>query len=106
MSKNAKRKREEMEKKNQEDCEVIALAKKMHIEMFFEEYDFIYDSTLDSQGRKRGINPMSEKYQKEVAAKREKLGVSPLSKCGSPTSDDTMQWCIREDRKIINNKLD
>ena len=53
--------------------------KKLHAELFPEEYDYMYDSRLEMIERKRGINPMSESYQIEVDERRIKMGVKPFN---------------------------
>jgi len=72
------------------------LAKKIHVEKFPEEWDFMGDSIQDANDRAKGINPMSAEYIEEIRKKREKLGVSPLSESGMRTSDDTMKLCEKE----------
>ena len=79
-------------------------AKKLHIELFSEEYDKMSDSILDAKERAKGINPMSKKYQLKVAKKREHLGVSPLSISGNSIDDSSWQLCI-EELEARTNKL-
>ncbi len=38
---------------------------KFHVTMFPEEYDYMYDDSVDAKARKRGENPMQESYQKK-----------------------------------------
>ena len=90
-----------LDKKDEEDNKIIELARKIHIERFSEEYDFMYDSNVDANERDRGINPMSKEYIEKINKKRAALGVSPLSESGMPISDDTMALCIEEAKKII-----
>ena len=77
--------------------------KQLHIELFSEEYDFMYDSIADSNDRARGINPMSKKYQLKVAKKRKRLGVSLLSSSGIKKDDSSLQLCIKESEARKNN---
>lgn len=70
--------------------------KQLHIELFLEEYDKIYDSILDAKERAKGINPMSKEYQLKVAKKRKKLGVSPLSSSGDSVDDSSWKLCKKE----------
>ena len=79
-------------------------AKQLHIELFSEEYDKMFDSILDAKERAKGINPMSKKYQLKVAKKREHLGVSPLSISGNSIDDSSWQLCI-EEYEARKNKL-
>ncbi|MGC9491309.1 hypothetical protein, partial [Vibrio genomosp. F10] len=41
-------------------------------------YDFHYDSNVEIKLREKGINPMSEDYQREVNLRRFALGVEPF----------------------------
>ena len=70
--------------------------KQLHIELFSEEYDKIYDSILDAKERAKGINPMSKEYQLKVAKKRKKLGVSQLSSSGDSVDDSSWKLCEKE----------
>ena len=90
-----------MDKKEEEENKVSELARKIHIERFSEEYDFMYDSNVDANERDRGINPMSKEYIERINKKRADLGVSQLSESGMSISDDTMDLCIEEAKKII-----
>ena len=80
---------------------VEELARKIHIEKFPEEWDFMYDSGADISDRSRGINPMSQEYIQKIKEKREKLGVSQLSKSGRSVSNDTYQICYEEAKNQI-----
>lgn len=51
--------------------------KKLHFELFPEEYDYMYDSNADTKDRRNGINPMSQSYIDKVNERRIKLGVKP-----------------------------
>jgi hypothetical protein len=62
--------------------EIQALAKKVHFELFPEEYDFMMDSIADTRDRRRGVNPMNPDYTNRVNARRKKLGVPPLGPNG------------------------
>ena len=46
--------------KNNEDLK--DLTRRIHIKMFPEEYDFVYDSIADAKLLKSKINPMSKEY--------------------------------------------
>jgi hypothetical protein len=78
--------------------------KQLHIELFSEEYDKMYDSILDAKERAKGINPMSKEYQQKVAKKRKNLGVSPLSSSGDSVDDSSWELC-KEECKTRKNKL-
>lgn len=58
-----------------------------HREHFPEEYDFHYDSISEAKQRDKGINPMSEEYQRRVNLRRLSLGVMPY--LGSVGIDST-----------------
>ena len=90
-----------LDNKEEEENEIRELARKIHIERFSEEYDFMYDSISDANERDMGINPMSKEYIEETDKRRASLGVSPLSESGMSISDDTMDLCIEEATKII-----
>ena len=47
---------------------------KLHMELFGEAYDFIYESYSDMKSKAEGINPMNEAYQKHILHKRTQLG--------------------------------
>tara|TARA_Y100000385_G_scaffold127843_1_gene133062 strand:+ start:373 stop:927 length:555 start_codon:yes stop_codon:yes gene_type:complete len=77
--------------------------KQLHIELFSEEYDKIYDSISDAKERAKGINPMSKEYQLKVAKKRKKLGVSQLSSSGDSVDDSSWELCKEEFEERKNN---
>lgn len=85
--------------------EISRLAKKLHIENFSEEYDFMYDDHADMIRRKKGENPMSQEYIEQIRIKRLNLGISQLSESGMAVSDDTMNLCLKEAEEIINSYL-
>ena len=91
-----------LDKKEAELNEIRELARKIHIERFEEEYDFMLDSISDANERAMGKNPMSKEYIEKINAKRAALGVSPLSKSGMPTSDDTRDMCFKKAEKLIS----
>jgi hypothetical protein len=91
-----------LDKKEAELNKIEELARKIHIEKYPEEYDFMYDSISDANERSMGINPMSREYIEKVRKKRAALGVSQLSESGMPTSNDTMRLCIQEAEKMIS----
>ena len=71
------------------ESEIANLTNTIHAEMFPEEYDHMLDSIVDANDRSRGVNPMNAEYIAKVAARREALGVDPLSSAGMPTSNDS-----------------
>ncbi len=91
----------------QEKNEVDKKARKLHTELFPEEYDEMGDSIQDAKEREKGKNPMSKKYIKKMDDKRVKLGFNPLSPKGYNVTDDTMGYCKNLVAKEINdNKND
>ena len=84
---------------------ISELARQIHLEKFSEEYDFMYDSNADLNDRNNGINPMSKEYIEKIRMKRAALGVSQLSDCGMPVSDDTHDLCRQEAKKQIYSDL-
>jgi len=73
---------------------ILEEAHKLHIELFSEEYDYMYDSNADIKDRERGICPVGKNYIKRMNKRRESLGVAPLDSMGMPTSDDSWQLCL------------
>lgn len=71
------------------DVFIEELKDSLHLEIFHEEYDFVYDSIQDSKDRRDGINPMSENYTAKVNLKREKLGVSKIGDDGEPVDNSS-----------------
>jgi len=85
----AKVKRKDQGKKDKVDEK----ARKLHTELFPEEYDEIGDSIQDAVERSKGNNPMSKEYIKRMDDKRIKLGFNPLSPAGYNENDDTIGYC-------------
>ena len=78
---------------------IQSLAEQIHFEMFPEEYDFMMDSTADTNDRRRGKNPMSAEYTEQVNARREGLGVPPLGPNGLPTCRSSWEVARTEAEK-------
>jgi ribosome assembly protein YihI (activator of Der GTPase) len=51
-----------LDEKERLDARIDALAHEIHVDKFPEEYDFIFDSSLDIADRNKGINPMNQDY--------------------------------------------
>jgi len=68
----------------------------LHVKLFSEESDYMYDSNVDAKNRARGINPMSEEYQIKTNLKRVSLGFLPLAKDGTPNDGDKTQAYCKE----------
>ena len=56
-----------------------------HSDLFYEEYDFTFDSSSEANERRYGKNPMRAEYIKKTQAKRKVLGVSALRQNGLPS---------------------
>tara|TARA_B110000967_G_C18638143_1_gene437088 strand:+ start:100 stop:507 length:408 start_codon:yes stop_codon:yes gene_type:complete len=87
--------------------EVVALDKKeaivkanskiahgLHIGLFPEEYDHMYDSRMDMDDRKKGINPMSQLYIDKTNAYREELGFAPYRASQCDCNGTTFEWVV------------
>ena len=61
-----------------------ALISVLHLKLFPEDFDHQYDSILDAQERRRGINPMSLEYQAQAAKRRATMGAPEFTLTGSP----------------------
>jgi hypothetical protein len=73
---------------------VTRLVKDLHLILFSEEYDYMFDSLADIEDRKRGINPMNIDYINSVNKKRIDLGVDSLSENGMTISNQSMNICF------------
>jgi hypothetical protein len=77
-------------------------ATKLHIVIFSEEYDYMYDSYSDMLLRNKGENPMSLEYQEKIKTKRKLLGVPQLTENGIPIDKSTYDICLNEIIAIEN----
>lgn len=79
------------------------LVYELHTTMFPEEYDLMYDSSVEAQERRRGNNPMRESYAKKVNEKREKLGLLPLEENGLPRDrKQSLSYC----QQLLSKKIE
>lgn len=70
---------------------------RLHVKLFGEEYDFMYDDNVDARRRRLGENPMRKEYQEKVNAKRVSLGFKPLSSDGMPEDGaETYAYCKKK----------
>lgn len=74
---------------------------KFHVTMFPEEYDFMYDDSVDAKARYRGDNPMSVSYQTKVNQRRQQLGLKPLSENGMISSDDSVRYTNKTVQRLL-----
>jgi len=77
------------------------LNQRLHQELFPEEYDFIYDSLLDANDRKKNKNPMSKKYIEETNLRRKTMGVLELGVNGNAKDTSSKEYC----NELINETL-
>jgi hypothetical protein len=84
----------ELDEKEELQEKIIEEARKLHVELFPEEYDHMYDSIADAQDRARGTNPMNKAYTEKMNRKREFMGVGPLDSTGMPASADSWNQCL------------
>ena len=86
------------------ESEIASLTGTIHAEMFPEEYDHRLDSIFDANDRSKGINPMNAEYIAKVAARREALGIAPLSSSGMPTNNDSHKLARIEAESRLRGK--
>jgi hypothetical protein len=70
------------------------IAHGLHIKLFPEEYDHMYDSRMDMDDRKKGINPMSQLYIDKTNAYREELGFAPYRASQCDYHGTTFEWVV------------
>ena len=63
--------------------------------LFGEEWDFMFDSSVDCKRRASGQNPMDAEYTARINAKRESFGISPLGENGMPQDESSKEFCER-----------
>lgn len=72
---------------------VYMAVRKLHMELFPEEYSFMMDSHTDLKIRSLNQSPLSEDCLNLVNKKRAILGVSHFDGVDSGICDDTWQFC-------------
>lgn len=77
---------------------------KFHVTMFPEEYDYMYDDSVDYKARKRGENPMQESYQKKVNDRRQKMGLKPLEHNGMVRYDDSLRYTKEKVQRLLTRQ--
>lgn len=90
------------------DLLLLNIKENVHGRYFPEEYDYVYDSSVEAKDRKRSINPMSQEYTDKVNARRAKLGVSPLGPDGQAqdrSSDTFASKVAKEQMDKANEQL-
>ncbi len=73
--------------------DVYTAVRKLHMELFPEEYSFMMDSHADLKIRSLNQSPLSEDYLNLVNKRRASLGVSRFRGVSSGICDDTWQYC-------------
>jgi hypothetical protein len=108
MTKSKARRQYEEAQRHMDSDPVHREARRVHIQLFPEEYDFMMDSVADSNDRIKGVNPMSSEYVQRTNLRRQKLGFKPYEISG--TNDDTFTWiynAIKEGQtEIIRDALE
>ncbi|MGE4382459.1 MAG: hypothetical protein AB7D41_04590 [Arcobacter sp.] len=80
-----------------------SLVNELQVKIFPEEFDFYYDSSVDTNRRRLGKNPMNEDYITRMNENRIKFGFLPLTENGfAQDSKDTFEYC----KKLITKELD
>lgn len=79
--------------KNKSKEDIYLAVRRMHMELFPEEYSFMMDSHIDLKLRTGNKSPLKEDYLNLVNKRRAALGVSRFSGVNSGFCDDTWQFC-------------
>lgn len=91
-----------------EEEEFQRLVRKRHIELFPEEYDYMFDSPSDIRDRQKGRSPMNVDHMANVNESRKKMGFEPLSEKGYAVSQDTYRYVearMRAGKEVDLDKL-
>lgn len=67
--------------------------KRLHLTLFSEEYDEMWDSLSEIKDRDKGINPMLPEYTERMNKKRAAFGVTPLNEAGRPVDLSAYRFC-------------
>lgn len=92
MEKNEKRNASESEKG--EDEAQQQLRRELHVALFPEEYDYVYDSFSEAKDRARGITPMNADHVGKTNTLRAQLGFTPFKVGPDANNDDTYAWVM------------
>jgi hypothetical protein len=79
-----------------------------HIELFPEEYDYMFDSFSEARERSKGLSPMDAAYLENASQRRVAMGFKPLSDSGYATSRDTFDYVeqkMRAGEEVILPKI-
>ena len=61
--------------------------------LFKEEWDFMFDSSVDAKNRAAGKNPMDSEYTARMNAKRISFQVTPLGENGTAQDESAKEFC-------------
>jgi hypothetical protein len=83
---------------DQKELEFQQRVRERHAELFFEEYDYMFDSLSEARNRQRGLSPMRASYLEKTNDRRVAMGFEPLSDSGHATSRDTYDFVEKKMR--------
>jgi hypothetical protein len=75
-----------------QEMKAADLARELHVALFSEEYDHVYDSISEAKARARGKNPMNAEYIAKTNNRRAKLGFSPYDVGQTARNENTLAW--------------
>lgn len=94
-----------LDDKQIQESDLHLRARKLHAELFPEEYDFVYDSKWEASERRRGVNPVSAEYIAASDERRAQLGFRPFVVDPGATNQDTLGWVIEKLRASEEEEL-
>lgn len=75
-----------------QELKAADLALELHVALFPEEYDHVYDSISEAKGRLRGENPMNAEYIERTNNRRAELGFLPYDVGRTARNENTLSW--------------
>lgn len=75
-----------------QELKAADLARELHVALFPEEYDYVYDSISEAKARARGENPMNAEYIEKTNNRRVELGFSPYDVGLTARNENTLAW--------------
>lgn len=72
------------------------LARELHVALFPEEYDRIYDSVSDAKDRRQGKNPMNAAHIEKTNARRALLGFGLFEVGPGSLNENTLAWVLKK----------
>ena len=73
----------------------------LHVALFPEEYDYVYDSKSEAKDRARGENPMNAEYIEKANHRRALVGFAPFEVGRAARNENTHAW-VSENLKLGN----